>query len=233
MNDRFLRRPARPGLHEAGPPGGDGDGRSGCAARRIHRAAGPRLPLGRPGPRHLRRDGAGPARGGVGGPGALGGPPLHGPGRGRDRRRPARLRPGERRGHRRLLRPRLRPGRALPGPAAGQGQPERGGAALRQHPRDLPGRPGRDAGGGRAHTARPALTWSRLAYATFDPELAALSGVPVAALEHLLLVLTALVVVVGVKTVGVILVSAFIVIPAATATLLARSLAGIGALAVF
>ena len=45
--------------------------------------------------------------------------------------------------------------------------------------------------------------------------------------------LTALVVVVGVKTVGVILVSAFIVIPAATATLLARSLAGIGALAVF
>src|SRR6266581_4177392 len=80
-------------------------------------------------------------------------------------------------------------------------------------------------------TAALALTWSRLAYATFDPELAALSGVPVAALEHLLLVLTALVVVVGVKTVGVVLVSAFIVIPAATATLLARSLAGIGALA--
>jgi len=75
------------------------------------------------------------------------------------------------------------------------------------------------------------LAWSRLAYATFDPELAALSGVPVAALEHLLLVLTAMVVVVGIKTVGVILVSAFVVIPAATATMLGRSLAGIGALA--
>jgi zinc transport system permease protein len=75
------------------------------------------------------------------------------------------------------------------------------------------------------------LAWSRLAYASFDPELAALSGVPVAALEHLLLVLTAVVVVVGVKTVGVILVSAFIVVPAATATLLGRSLAGIGVLA--
>lgn len=73
---------------------------------------------------------------------------------------------------------------------------------------------------------------SRLAYATFDPELAALSGVPVAALEYGLLALTALVVVVGVKTVGVVLVSAFVVIPAAAANLLGRSLAGIAAIAV-
>ena len=73
---------------------------------------------------------------------------------------------------------------------------------------------------------------SRLAYATFDPELAALSGVPVAALEDGLLALTALVVVVGVKTVGVVLVSAFVVIPAAAANLLGRSLAGIAAIAV-
>ena len=72
------------------------------------------------------------------------------------------------------------------------------------------------------------LAWigPRLAYATFDPELAALSGVPVAALEYLLLALTALVVVVGVKTVGVVLVSAFVVIPAATASLLGRTLGG-------
>lgn len=77
-----------------------------------------------------------------------------------------------------------------------------------------------------------AFYWSRLAYATFDPELAGLSGVPVAALEYLLLVLTACVVVVGVKTVGVILVSAFIVIPAATATLLGGTLTRIGLLAV-
>jgi zinc transport system permease protein len=76
------------------------------------------------------------------------------------------------------------------------------------------------------------LTWTRLAYATFDPELAALSGVPVAGLESLLLGLTAAVVVVGVKTVGVVLVSAFVVIPAATATLLGGSLARIGARAV-
>ncbi|HSD28349.1 MAG TPA: metal ABC transporter permease, partial [Vicinamibacteria bacterium] len=78
------------------------------------------------------------------------------------------------------------------------------------------------------------LLWigPRLAYATIDPELATLSGVPVAALEYLLLALTALVVVVGVKTVGVVLVSAFVVIPAATASLLGRTLGGIALLAV-
>jgi zinc transport system permease protein len=77
-----------------------------------------------------------------------------------------------------------------------------------------------------------ALVGPRLAYATFDPELATLSGVPVAALEYLLLALTALVVVVGVKTVGVVLVSAFVVIPAATASLVGRTLGGIALLAV-
>jgi zinc transport system permease protein len=78
------------------------------------------------------------------------------------------------------------------------------------------------------------LAWigPRLAYATFDPELATLSGVPVAALEYALLALTALVVVVGVKTVGVVLVSAFVVVPAATANLLGRSIASIAAIAV-
>jgi zinc transport system permease protein len=78
------------------------------------------------------------------------------------------------------------------------------------------------------------LVWlgPRLAYATFDPELATLSGVPVAALEYALLALTAVVVVVGVKTVGVVLVSAFVVIPAATANLIGRTLAGIAALSV-
>lgn len=78
------------------------------------------------------------------------------------------------------------------------------------------------------------LLWigPRLAYATFDPELARLSGVPVAALEYALLALTALVVVVGVKTVGVVLVSAFVVIPAAAASLLGRTLGGIALLAV-
>jgi zinc transport system permease protein len=76
------------------------------------------------------------------------------------------------------------------------------------------------------------LVWlgPRLAYATFDPELATLSGVPVPALEYGLLALTALVVVIGVKTAGVVLVSAFIVIPAATASLLGRTLVAIAGL---
>jgi len=76
-----------------------------------------------------------------------------------------------------------------------------------------------------------AVIGPRLAYATFDPELAALSGVRVAALEYELLALTAVVVVVGVKTVGVVLVSAFVVIPAATANLLGRRLLPIAGIA--
>ena len=72
----------------------------------------------------------------------------------------------------------------------------------------------------------------QLAYATFDAELARLSGVKVGALESLLLATTALVVVVGAKTIGVVLVSAFVVIPAATAQLLGRTLGVTLALAV-
>ena len=62
-------------------------------------------------------------------------------------------------------------------------------------------------------------------FGSFDPELAAISGVPVALLEYLLLAQTAVVVVVAVKTVGVVLVSSFVVIPAATARLIGTSLA--------
>lgn len=72
-----------------------------------------------------------------------------------------------------------------------------------------------------------AATWSRLAYASFDRELALLSGVRVAPIESLLFVLTAAVVVVAVKTVGVFLVSAFLIIPAATAQLVFRSFSGV------
>ena len=74
--------------------------------------------------------------------------------------------------------------------------------------------------------------WSRFAYAIFDPELAALSGIPVAVLEYLLLAQTAVVVVVSVKTVGVVLVSSFVVIPAATARLVGTTLPRTTALAV-
>jgi zinc transport system permease protein len=74
------------------------------------------------------------------------------------------------------------------------------------------------------------LTWSRLAYMTFDPELAALSGVPVAALEYMLLAIVAVVIVVSVETVGIALVSSFIVIPAATANMVGRTLTGVALL---
>ncbi len=81
-----------------------------------------------------------------------------------------------------------------------------------------------------ATAALISATWSRLAYATFDPELARLSGIRVAWLEYMLLASTAVVIVVGVKAVGVVLVSSFIVIPAATAKLLGRTLAVVSAL---
>jgi zinc transport system permease protein len=68
--------------------------------------------------------------------------------------------------------------------------------------------------------------WGRLAYASFDPELAALSGVRVKALEYGFLALTAGVVVVSVRSVGVVLVSAFVIIPAAAARLVASSFRG-------
>ncbi len=76
------------------------------------------------------------------------------------------------------------------------------------------------------------LLWSRLAYAIFDSELAAVSGVPVAALEYLLLGQTAVVIVVAVKTVGVVLVSSFLIIPAAAGRLVGTTLARATLLAV-
>ncbi len=72
-----------------------------------------------------------------------------------------------------------------------------------------------------------ALTWSRVAYATFDEELARLSGVPVGWLESALLALLAAVVVAAIRLAGVVLVSAFLVIPAATGRMLGRSLGGV------
>jgi ABC-type Mn2+/Zn2+ transport system permease subunit len=78
------------------------------------------------------------------------------------------------------------------------------------------------------------LVWlsSRLAYATFDPELAALSGVRVAILEYVLMALVAVVVVAGLRSVGVVLVSALVVVPAAAAHLLGRRLIAIAALSI-
>ena len=62
-----------------------------------------------------------------------------------------------------------------------------------------------------------------LAYA-FDPELAEVGGVPAAAVHYGLLVAMALVVVVAAKLVGVVLVTALLVLPGATAALLGGGL---------
>lgn len=68
------------------------------------------------------------------------------------------------------------------------------------------------------------LAWTRVAYATFDEELAELSGIPVSLLENVLLGLLASVVVASIRLAGVVLVSAFLVVPAATGRALGRTL---------
>ncbi len=65
-----------------------------------------------------------------------------------------------------------------------------------------------------------ALLWKELLYATFDPLGAAASGIPVDRLEYLFLALVALTIVVSLQAVGIILVVAMLVTPAATAQLL-------------
>ncbi len=65
-----------------------------------------------------------------------------------------------------------------------------------------------------------AVLWKELLYATFDPLGAAASGIPVERLEYLFLALVALTIVVSLQAVGIILVVAMLVTPAATAQLL-------------
>jgi ABC-type Mn2+/Zn2+ transport system permease subunit len=61
------------------------------------------------------------------------------------------------------------------------------------------------------------LFFKELLFITFDPEMARVSGLPASALYVLLLSLMALTIVLSIKVVGIILVSALIVIPAAAA----------------
>jgi manganese/iron transport system permease protein len=65
------------------------------------------------------------------------------------------------------------------------------------------------------------LLWKELLYATFDPLGAAASGIRVERLEYLFLALVALTIVISLQAVGIILVVAMLVTPAATAQLLA------------
>ena len=76
-----------------------------------------------------------------------------------------------------------------------------------------------------------ALTFREHLFIAFDDEIAGAYGHPVAKLEMLLLVLLALTVVLGVRLVGVLLIEALLVVPAATAALWARDFRGQVALA--
>ena len=76
------------------------------------------------------------------------------------------------------------------------------------------------------------VLWKELLYATFDPLAAAASGLKVGALEYLFLVLVALTIVVSLQAVGIILVVAMLVTPAATAQLLSIHFARLMVLAI-
>ncbi len=77
-----------------------------------------------------------------------------------------------------------------------------------------------------------AILWKELLYTTFDPLGAAASGLPVAQLDYLLLALIAVTIVVSLQAVGIILVVAMLVTPAATAQLVTRSFARLISVAV-
>lgn len=77
-----------------------------------------------------------------------------------------------------------------------------------------------------------ALLWKELLYSTFDPLGAAASGLPVEPLEYLFLALIALTIVISLQAVGIILVVAMLVTPAATAQLLTVRFAALMALAI-
>ena len=65
--------------------------------------------------------------------------------------------------------------------------------------------------------------WKRWAYASFDRELAQADRLPVLIDDYLLSILIALTVVVAIKVVGIVLVAAFLVIPAATSRLVSKT----------
>lgn len=68
--------------------------------------------------------------------------------------------------------------------------------------------------------AAVAVLWKELLYATFDPLGAEASGIRVVALDYVFLALVALAIVISLQAVGIILVVAMLVTPAATAQLL-------------
>jgi len=69
-----------------------------------------------------------------------------------------------------------------------------------------------------------ALFYKELLFTSYDPSMAAASGVPVAAVQYGLLALVGLTVVIALQVMGIVLVLAMLVAPAATAQLLTRRL---------
>jgi len=76
---------------------------------------------------------------------------------------------------------------------------------------------------GVAVLATVALLYKEFLYITFDPETARVNGLPEPFLYYLLLALVSLTVVISIKVVGIVLVSALLVTPAAAAYQLSRS----------
>jgi len=77
-----------------------------------------------------------------------------------------------------------------------------------------------------------ALLWKELLYSTFDPLGAAAAGLPVARLDYVLLAVIALTIVVSLQAVGIILVVAMLVTPAAIGQLVATSFGRLVAVAI-
>jgi len=88
------------------------------------------------------------------------------------------------------------------------------------------------AGVGAAVLALVFLFWKELLIVSYDPTMARALGVPVEAVQMGLLALVALTAVIALKAVGIVLVVALLVTPAATGQMLARSLGGMMAVAV-
>lgn len=74
--------------------------------------------------------------------------------------------------------------------------------------------------------------WGRWAYATFDRDLARADRLPVLAHDYVLAMAVAVAVVVSMKVVGIVLVAAFLVLPAAAARLWVRRFTGMTVLAI-
>ena len=83
---------------------------------------------------------------------------------------------------------------------------------------------------GLAVLAVVALFYKELLFTSYDPTMAAAAGLPVASIQYGLLALLALTTVIALQTVGIVLVVALLVTPAATAQLLTRSLRAMMAL---